>query len=154
MTFCKTSQFPRKRICDGVPFGKDVSPLVCNCTKTDAFTSVFLWIDKTQIFLVHFIQASSRICSTGLFKNFGKLAGKRLFRIFFLIVVHHQASNFIKKRVHSSDVLLWILRNCFKHLFYRTPPVSVSHFNSTFLTLSLRRTYIYIFQALLGFRYF
>ena len=88
MTFCKTSQFPRKRICDGVPFGKDVSPLVCNCTKTDAFTSVFLWIDKTQIFLVHFIQASSRICSTGLFKNFGKLAGKRLFRIFFLIKLY------------------------------------------------------------------
>ena len=86
MTFCKTSQFPRKRICDGVPFGKDVSPLVCNCTKTDA--SVFLWIDKTQIFLVHFIQASSRICSTGLFKNFGKLAGKRLFRIFFLIKLY------------------------------------------------------------------
>ena len=88
MTFCKTSQFPRKRICDGVPFGKDVSPLVCNCTKTDAFTSVFLWIDKTQIFLVHFIQASSRICSTGLFKNFGKLAGKRLYRIFFLIKLY------------------------------------------------------------------
>ena len=88
MTFCKTSQFPRKSICDGVPFRKDVSPLVCNCTKMDAFTSVFLWIDKTQIFLVHFIQASSRICSTGLFKNFGKLAGKRLFRIFFLIKLY------------------------------------------------------------------
>ena len=154
MTFCKTSQFPRKRICDGVPFGKDVSPLVCNCTKTDAFTSVFLWIDKTQFFLVHFIQASSRICSTGLFKNFGKLAGKRLYRIFFLIKLYTIKPATLLKRVFSSDVLLWILRNCFKHLFYRTPPVSVSHFNSTFLTLSLRRTYIYIFQALLGFRYF
>ena len=72
----------------------------------------------------------------------------------FLIKLYTIKPANLLKRDFSSDVLLWILRNCFKHFFYRTPPVSVSHFNSTFLTLSLRRTYIYIFQALLGFRYF
>ena len=90
----------------------------------------------------------------GLFKNFGKLTRKRLCRSFFLIKLYTIKPANLLKRDFSSDVLLWILRNCFKHLFYRTPRVSVSHFNSTFLTLSLRRTYIYIFQALLGFRYF
>ena len=72
----------------------------------------------------------------------------------FLIKLYTIKPANLLKRDFSSDVLLWILRNCFKHFFYRTPPVSVSHFNSTFLALSLRRTYIYIFQALLGFRYF
>ena len=89
-----------------------------------------------------------------VFKNFGKLKGKRLCWSFFLIKLYVIKPATLIKRDFNSDVLLWILRNCFKHLFYRTPPVSVSHFNSTFLTLSLRRTYIYIFQALLGFRYF
>ena len=90
----------------------------------------------------------------GLFKHFRKLTGKCLCRSFFLIKLHTIKPATLLKRDFSSDVLLWILRNFFKHLFYRTPPVSVSHFNSTFWTISLRRTYIYIFQALLGFRYF
>ena len=90
----------------------------------------------------------------GLFKNFGKLTRKRLCRSFFLIKLYTIKPATLLKRDFSSDILLWILRNFFKHLFYRTPPVSVSHFNSTFWTISLRRTYIYIFQALLGFRYF
>ena len=67
-------------------------------------------------------------------------------------VVHDQVSHFIKNRLHVRCFAV-NFPNCFKHLFYKTPPVSVSHFNSTFLTLSLRRTYIYMFQALLGFRY-
>ena len=90
----------------------------------------------------------------GLFKNFGKLTRKRLCRSFFLIKLYTIKLATLLKTDFSSDVLLWVLQNCFKHLFYRTPPLSVSHFNSNFLTLSLRRTYIYIFQALLGFRYF
>ena len=90
----------------------------------------------------------------GLFKNFGKLTRKRLCRSFFLIKLYTIKPATLLKRDFSSDVLLWILRNCFKHFFYRTPPVSVSHFNSTFLTLSLRRTYIYIFEALLGLSHF
>ena len=90
----------------------------------------------------------------GLFKNFGKLTRKRLCRNFFLIKLYTIKPANLLKRDFSSDVLLRILRNCFKHFFYRTPPVSVSHFNSTFLTRSLRRTYIYIFQTLLEFRYF
>ena len=45
MSFCKTSQFSKKSVCDGVFFGKVVSPHVCNCTKKDVFTVVFLWTD-------------------------------------------------------------------------------------------------------------
>ena len=45
MSFCKTSQFSKKSVCDGVSFGKVVSPHVCNCTKKDVFTVVFLWTD-------------------------------------------------------------------------------------------------------------
>ena len=61
--------------------------------------------------------------------------------------VHHQACNFIKKRLQL---------RCFTVNFAKlfSAPLSVSHFNTTFLTLNLRRTYIYIFQALLAFRYF
>ena len=72
----------------------------------------------------------------------------------FLIKLYTIKPANLLKRDFSSDVLLWILRNCFKHFFYRTPPVSVSHFNSTFLILILQMTHIYIFQALLGLRYF
>ena len=64
-------------------------------------------------------------------------------------IAHHQASNFIKKK---------LLHKCFTVDFAkllkalcRTPPVSASNFNSTFLTLRARRTYIYVFPALLFF---
>ena len=68
-------------------------------------------------------------------------------------VVHQQACNFNQKRLQLRYFTMNFAK-LFGHIFYRTPPVSVSHFNSTFLIFSLRRTYIYIFQALLGFRYF
>ena len=64
-------------------------------------------------------------------------------------VAYHQACNFIKKRLQH---------RCFTVNFAkllkalcRTPPVSASNFNSTFLTLRARRTYIYVFPALLFF---
>ena len=80
----------------------------------------------------------------GLFKNFGKLTGKGLCRSFFLIKLYTikpiffgsfqssiRSDMFYKmytikpatllKRDFGSDVLLRILRNCFRHLFYRTP---------------------------------
>ena len=68
--FCKNDVLKNfiifiKTICDGVPFGKTVSPHVCNCTKNDAITGVFLLIDFVNtIFLVHFTQASVGTCCT------------------------------------------------------------------------------------------
>ena len=97
---------------------------------------------------------SDMFYKVGVSKNFGELKTKRLCRSFFLIKLYTIKPPHLLKRDFSSDVLLWISRNCLKHIFYRTPLVSVSHSISTFLTLSLRRTYIYIFQELLGFRYF
>ena len=82
---------------------------------------------------------SDMFYKTGIFENFGKLSRKRLCQSFFLTKLYTIKPATLLKRAFSSDVLLWILRNCFKQLFYRTLPVSVSHFNSTFLTLSLRR---------------
>ena len=57
----------------------------------------------------------------GLYKNFGKLTGKRLCRSFFLIKLYTIKPATLLKRDFGSDVLLRILRNCFRHLFYRTP---------------------------------
>ena len=62
-------------------------------------------------------------------------------------VAHHEASNFIKRKLQH---------RCFTVNFAkllkalcRTPPVSASNLNSTFLTLRACRTYIYVFPALL-----
>ena len=63
-----------------------------------------------------------------LFKNFRKLTRKRFCQSFFLIELYTIKPATLLKRGFSSDILLWILQNCFKHLFYRTPTVSVSHF--------------------------
>ena len=68
-------------------------------------------------------------------------------------VVHQQACNFNQKRLQLRYFTMNFAK-LFGHIFYRTPPVSVSHFNSTFLILILQMTHIYIFQALLGLRYF
>ena len=68
---------------------------------------------------------------------------------FFLLdkIVNNQACNFIKKRLQ---------RRCFTVNLAellkapsRTPPVSAFDFNATFLTLRPRKTYIYVFSALL-----
>ena len=73
---------------------------------------------------------------------------------FFLLdkFVHHQAWNFIKKTLQ---------RKCFTVKFAkllkvlcRTPPVSASDFNANFLTLRPRKTYIYVFPALVFFLIF
>ena len=88
----------------------------------------------------------------GLPKNLGNLQENTCARVFLEKVAHHQACNLIKKRVQ---------RRCFTVNFAkllkalcRTPPVSASNFNSTFLTLGPRKTYIYVFQALLFFLIF
>ena len=59
---------------------------------------------------------------TGIFENFGKLSRKRLCRSFFLTKLYTIKPATLLKRAFSSDVLLWILLNCFKDPFYRTPP--------------------------------
>ena len=69
---------------------------------------------------------SDMFYKTGIFENFGKLSRKRLCRSFFLTKLYTIKPATLLKRAFSSDVLLWILRNCFKQLFYRTFPVSVS----------------------------
>ena len=51
----KTSQFSWKSICDGVPFGKTVTPHVCNYTKKDAIAGVFLCIAFVNIIFFWFI---------------------------------------------------------------------------------------------------
>ena len=84
----------------------------------------------------------------GLLKNFGKLTGKNLSQSFFLEkVARHQASNFIKMR-HQHRCFTVNFAKLLKALC-RTPPVSASNFNSTLLTLTPRKTYIYVFPALL-----
>ena len=97
---------------------------------------------------------SNMFYKIGFFKNFGRHTGKRFSRTFFLIKLYTIKLAALLKRGFSSNVLLQILRKILRHLFYRTPPMSIFHFNSSFLTLSLRKTYIYIFQALIDFRYF
>ena len=122
MTFCKTSRFSWKGVRDGVSFGKAVSPHVCNCTKKDVFTVAFLGIDYTHFLgSVHSDIRSDMFCKIGLFKNFGKLTRKRLCWSFFLIKLYTIKPATLLKRDFSSDVLLSILRNCFKHFFTELP---------------------------------
>ena len=81
----KLPNFHRKASVMELLFGRIVSTHVCNCTKKDAITDVFLWTDfVTTIFLVHFIQASAGMfCKIVLLKNFGKLKRKHLRQSFF-----------------------------------------------------------------------
>ena len=62
-------------------------------------------------------------------------------------VAHHQACNFIKKRLqHRCSTV-----NFAKLLkaLCKTPSGGAFNFNSTFLNLRPRKTYIYVFQAVL-----
>ena len=94
----------------------------------------------------------SDICKVGLLKNFGKVTGKHLCRSFFFLIKLHAIKHVtLLKIVFSADFLLWILQNCSPWLKAPcgTPPVSACDFNGTFLTLRPRKTYIYVFPALL-----
>ena len=133
-------------------FGKTVSPHACNCTIKNATTGVFLWIDFVNTIFFGSSHSSSR---SGMFykivllKNFGKLTGKDLCQSFFFLekVAHHQGCNFIKKRLQIKcfNVNFTKLLNT----LCRTPPVSVSNFNSTFLILRPHKRYIYVLPALI-----
>ena len=149
--FKKPPNFQRKALVRESFFGKTVSPHVCNCIKKDAINSVFLRIDFVNIiFLVHFTQASVRVCSTKkvFLKIWENLQENTCARVFFLEkIAHHQACKFIKKRLQHR----YFNVNFAKLLktLCRTPPVSASNFLSTFLTFILCKTYIYVFPALL-----
>ena len=104
-----------------------------------------------SFFLFWFISLKhpfGHVLQRGPLKSFGKLTRKHVCQSFFLDkVAHHAACNFIKKGFQH---------RCFTVNFakllktlWRTPPVSASNFNSTLLTLRPRKTYIYIFSALL-----
>ena len=70
-------------------------------------------------------------------------------RVFFLPELHtiKPPSNFIKKRLQYRCFTVTFAK-LFKAL-WRTPPVSASNFNSTFLTLRQQKIYIYVFRTLL-----
>ena len=81
-------------------------------------------------------------------KSFGKLTRTHVCQSFFLDkVAHHPACNFIKKGFQHRCFTVNFAK--FLKTLWRTPPVSASNFNSTLLTLRPRKTYIYIFSALL-----
>ena len=130
-------------------FGKTVSPHVWNCTKKDTINGISLWIDFVNtIFLVHFTQASVRACSTKyvFLKILENVKENTCAKVLFLEkIAHHQACKFIKKRLQHR----WFTVNCAKLLkaLCRTPSVNASDFNSIFLTLRPRKTYIYVFPA-------
>ena len=96
---------------------------------------------------------SGMFCKIALLKSFGNLQKNTCARVFFLgKVAHQQTCNFIKKRLQHRCFAVNFAK-LLKSLC-RTPPVSASNFNSTFLTLRPRKTYIYVFPALLVFGYF
>ena len=102
----------------------------------------------------HFTQASVRTCSSKyvILKVSENLQENNCARVFFLDeVAHHQPCNFIKKRLQRR-IYTANLGKLLKALC-RTPPVSASDFKSTFLNLRPRKTYIYVFPALLFFTF-
>ena len=130
-------------------FGKIVSPHICNCTKKDFnYFPVNRFCEDNIFGSFHSSIRTGMFHKIGLLKNFGKLTGKTPVPEFFFLekVAQHQVCNFIKKMPHH---------RCFTVNFAkllkalcRTPLVSASNFNSTFLTLRPRQTYIYVFPAL------
>ena len=137
-------------------FRKTVNPHVCNCTKKDAISGVFLWIYFVNTFFVGSFHSSMRLgmfYKIGPLKNFGRFTGKHLCQSFFLEkVAHHQVCNFIKKilqqRCFTMNFAKLLKALC------RTPPLSASNFSSTLLTLRPRKMYIYVFPALLFLSHF
>ena len=70
---------------------------------------------------------------------------------FFLIdeVAHHQACNFIKKRLQGRCFTVKFAK--FLKAPSRTSPVNASAVNATFLILRPRKTYVYVFPGLFVF---
>ena len=115
------------------PFGKTVSPHFCNCTKRDAITGVFLWIDFVNTIFSLFILLKhlfGHVLQNRSSQKFRKTYRKTPAPEFiFLKKLHHQACNFVKKRLQhrcfTVNFAKWLKALC------RVPPVSASNFSST-----------------------
>ena len=119
-------------------FGKVVSPHVCNCILVNTFCEDNLFGSS------HSSIRSGMFYKIYLLKNFGKVTGKTpVPETFFLKKLHSIKSATLLKRYFSTDFARFLKALC------KTPPVSGSNFNSTFLTLRPRKTYIYVFPVLL-----
>ena len=64
-------------------------------------------------------------------------------------VAHHQAGNFIKKRLQRRCFTVNLAK--FLKALSRTPSVNASAVNAAFLILRPRKTYIYVFPGLFIF---
>ena len=127
MNFCKTSQCSQKSVCGGSILEKLYAYMSATALKRTALPLLSCGQIKNDFFSsFHSNIRSDMFYKIGLFKSFGKLTRKCICRSFFLIKLYTIKPATLLKRAFSSDVLLWILRNCFKQLFYRTFPVSVS----------------------------
>ena len=111
----KLPNFHRKASVMESPFGKTVSPHFCNCTKRDAITGVFLWIDFVNtifslfILLKHpFGHVLQNRSSQKFRKTFRKTPAPEFI---FLKKLHTIKPATLLKRDFNTDVLLWILRN-------------------------------------------
>ena len=102
MTFCKTSRFSWKGVRDGVSFGKAVSPHVCNCTKKDGRLYRCFLVNRLNAFFwfISFKHPLGYVLQNRSFQKFRKTYKKTPLPEFLSDkVVHHQACNFIKKRL-------------------------------------------------------
>ena len=121
--------------------GKTVNPHVYNYTKKEAITGVFLWIQFFGSF--HSSIRSGTFCKIVLLKNFWKTSRNTPVTEFFLLKNLHTIKPTTLKG-HQHRCFTVNFAKLLKSLC-RTPPVSASNFNSTFLTLRPRKTYIYFF---------
>ena len=117
MMFCILHNFHRKTSVMGSLFGKNVSPRVCNCTKKEAITGVFPWIDfaNTFFWFIYSSIHSDMFYKTGLVKIFGKLTGKHLYQSFFSWKCCTPSSLHDKiYLIYSAEICVFVVKNCFK----------------------------------------
>ena len=149
---CKTSEFSQNSIYDGVPFWENFKFTCLQLHQKGRHHQCFP-VDKLcedNFFgSFHSTIRPGIFYKIGLLKNFGKLAGETPVPEFFFLKKLHtiKPATSLKKRLQ---------RRCFTVNFAkllkppcRTPPVSVSDFNATFLTLRQRKTHIYVFPEIL-----
>ena len=157
--FCKTSLFSEKSICDEVPLWKSCEPTCLQLHQKGSHHQRFLvntFCEDNLFGSSHSSIRSGMFYKIYLLKNFGKVTGKTpVPETFFLKKLHSIKSATLLKRYFSTDFAR-LLKRYFSTDFARllkalckTPPVSGSNFNSTFLTLGPRKTYIYVFPVLL-----
>ena len=123
--------------------GKTVNPHVYNYTKKEAITGVFLWIQFFWFITLkhpfgHVLQNSS----SKFWKTYRNTPVTEFFLLKNLHTIKPTTLKGLQHRCFTVNFAKLLKSLC------RTPPVSASNFNSTFLTLRPRKTYIYFFPAL------